>query len=136
MTRGSAKIISEELYPALQGAMPSAIATCTLDGVVNITCVSQIYYVDETHVALTNQFFNKTIRNIQENPFLCAIVTCPIKYKMWKLVLRFIESQSSGIIFEKMKLQLEVIASMQQMTGVFVLRAADIYELVSIEKLE
>jgi hypothetical protein len=87
-------------------------------------------------VALSHQFFNKTAGNIKENPVLCAIITCPIEYKMRKLLLRFVESQSEGEIFEKMKLELEAIETIQQKTGLFILRSADIYELISVETLE
>jgi len=129
-------IIDEDVMPSLQGAIPSAIATCSADGVPNITCISQVYYVDSTHVAISNQFFNKTIRNIGENPMICAIITCPDSYKMRKLILRYVESQTSGGLFDKMKLQLDVIASMQRKSNIFSLRAAAICELMAIETLE
>jgi hypothetical protein len=53
-----------------------------------------------------------------------------------KLLLRFVESKTTGEIFDNMKLQLDVIASMQHKEGVFVLQSADIYEVISLEVLE
>jgi hypothetical protein len=128
--------ITEEVMPSLQGVIPSSMATCSLQGIPNNTAVSQVFYVDETHVAISHQFFNKTIRNINENPFACLVVTCPINYKLRKLLLRFVESKTTGEIFDNMKLQLDVIASMQHKEGVFVLQSADIYEVISLEVLE
>jgi hypothetical protein len=50
-------------------------------------------------------------------------------------MLRFVESQSSGEIFDEMSLQLEAIASAHRKTGVLRLQAADIYEVLSVEKI-
>ena len=38
---------------------PSWITSCSKDGEPNTTVISQIWYVDEKHVALSFQFFNK-----------------------------------------------------------------------------
>jgi hypothetical protein len=131
----SKKFITSEILPALQGVIPAIIGTCSITGVPNVTYISQVYYVDDTRVALSYQFFNKTIRNVRENPILCAIVTSPLSYSMFKFMLRFVESQSSGDLFEDMSLQLEAIASATEKTGVFKLKAADIYEILSVEKI-
>ena len=62
-------MINEEMKLATKGIIPSTIVTTNSEGVPNISYMSQIYYVDENHVAISHQFFNKTIKNIQENPF-------------------------------------------------------------------
>jgi hypothetical protein len=128
------KRITAEILPALQGAIPAIIGTCSLAGIPNVTYISQVFPVGESHVALSYQFFNKTIRNIRENPVLCALVTCPVTYSLYKLMLRFMESQTTGEVFDEMSLQLEAIASMHGKAGIFKLQAADIYEILSIEK--
>ena len=128
-------MISPEMLPSLQGVIPSIIGTCSASGIPNVTYISQVFYVDESRVALSYQFFNKTIRNIRENPILCVYVTCPVTYVLYKCMLRFVESQSSGEIFDEMSLQLEAIASAHRKTGVLRLQAADIYEVLSVEKI-
>ena len=57
-----------EIRPVLENGTPAAMVTCSADGKPNTTVISQVYYVDETHVALSFQFFSKTIRNVRENP--------------------------------------------------------------------
>ncbi len=66
-------MLPDEIKPALQGVIPSAIITASSQGVPNATFLSQVYYVDESHVALTHQFFNKTHRNIRENPYAMVL---------------------------------------------------------------
>lgn len=125
----------EEIMPALQGVIPTIVATSSLKHVPNITYISQVYYVDERRVALSYQFFNKTIRNIRENPILAAIVTSPIDYTLYKLLLRYVESQTSGEVFDNMSMQLDALAIVQRKEGIFKLKAADIYEVISIEQI-
>ena len=122
----------EEIMPALQGVIPSIVATSSLDHVPNVTYISQIYYVDTSHVALSYQFFNKTIKNVRENPMLVAILTCPVHYDLYKVTLRYKESQTSGEIFDNMSMQLDALAIVQKKEHIFKLRAADIYEVISI----
>jgi hypothetical protein len=131
----SKKSIDPEMLPALQGVIPSIIGTCSAMGIPNVTYISQVFYVDESRVAISYQFFNKTIHNIRENPFLCVYVTCPVNYVLYKCMLRYIESQASGEIFDEMSVQLEAIASAHRQPGLLKLRAADIYEVLSIEKI-
>ena len=123
----------EEIMPALQGVIPTIVATSSLDHTPNVTYISQVYYVDESHVALSYQFFNKTIKNVRENPVLVAIVTCPVHYDIYKLVLKYQESQTSGEIFDNMSMQLDALAIVQKKEAIFKLKAADIYEVISIE---
>ena len=127
--------ITEDMMSAFQGVVPAVLSSASLEGIPNVTYISQVYYVDENHVALSRQFFNKTVRNISENPIVCVLLTCPVTYIIYKLHLRFNESQTSGEIFDVMFLQLQVIAGHQGKADTFALKAADIYEVLSIEKV-
>lgn len=128
--------IIEELLPALEGAIPAVLATASAGGIPNVTYVWQVFYVDERRVALSRQFFNKTETNIRENPYACVLVTSPITHLMYKLHLQFEESQSQGPVFEKMSLQLAVVAGIEQQKESFDLISADIYSIVRVERLD
>ncbi len=125
----------EEMMPAFEGVIPAVVSTAAADGTPNVTYVSQVFYVDDVHVALSRQFFNKTVRNITENPMVCVVLTSPTTYALYKMHLRFKESQTEGAIYEQMKLQLEVIAGVQGMADVFHLLAADLFEIMEIKRL-
>ncbi len=127
-------IIPEELKPGLQGVFPSAIATYSPDGIPNVSYVSQVYYYDEDHVALSDQFFNKTIKNVRANPLASVLLTHPETMESYVLEVEYTHSENEGPFFEEMEMQLEAIASMYGMTGVFKLRGTDIYKVLSITK--
>src|SRR4029079_12133653 len=117
----------------LQGILPAQLFTCSRDGVPNAAYLSHVDYVDPTHVALSFQFFNKSRRNIAENPHALVIVLDPDTGQGWQLRLRYERSETEGPLFERMALRIESIASYCGLKGIFKLRASDIYEVRSIE---
>ena len=129
-------MLTEEHIPALQGIMASCFTTCSLDGEPNTTVISQIWYVDEKHVALSFQFFNKTKKNISENPFGFATIVNPENNDTYDLEIEYKYSESDGDLFDEMDMKLEAIASMTGMSGIFKLQAADVYKIHSINKRE
>jgi hypothetical protein len=126
-------MITEDMKVAMQGIIPSVISTCDANGIPNVAMISQAYYVDEDHVAISNQFFNKTIRNIQVIPKACLIVQNPIDRSHWKLNIEYSHSETDSELFEQMEMQLEAIASMVGMEDVFKLKAAVVFKVLSVQ---
>jgi hypothetical protein len=131
-----ASLLLEDLWACFQGIIPAALSTCAADGTPNITFISQVYYVDAKHVAISFQFFNKTHRNLRDNPFACVVLLDPRTLHAYRFRLRFDHSESTGPLFECMSLQLQAVASYSGMTDVFRLLAADVYEVLEVERLE
>ncbi len=127
-------MLPDEIKASMEGVVPSSIVTCSLAGVPNVTEISQIYYVDEGHVALSHQFFNKTRRNIRENPYVTACLRDPATWQEWVLELQYDHSETEGPMFDEMDLKIEAIASMSGMEGIFKLHAADVYKVTSVRK--
>jgi hypothetical protein len=123
-----------EIRPVLDNGVPSVMVTCSADGIPNVTVISQVYYVDERHAALSFQFFSKTIKNVRENPRAYVCLTDMAGHSHWILQLEFQRSETEGPIFDAMDMQIEAIASATGMSGIFKLRAADIYRVLSAEK--
>jgi adenylate cyclase len=122
-----------DLSRCLQGVVPGIIATADDRGMPNVTYVSQVHTVDDGHVALSCQFFNKTRRNLDVNPFACVEVYDPLTLQAYRLRLKFIRSEKSGPLFDTMSLRIDAIASHTGMTGIFRLIAADVFEVRSTE---
>ena len=125
-----------DLSQCFQGVTPSLIATVDGRGVPNITYVSQVYYLDERHVALSCQFFNKTRRNLDENPRACVEMLDPLTLQAYRIRLKFLRSEKEGPLFDTMAARIEAIASATGMKGIFRLIAADVFEVQSLEKVE
>ena len=123
----------ESLATCFQGLVPAMLFTCSQDGVPNAAYLSHVDYVDARHVALSYQFFNKSRRNIAENPHALVMVPDPDTGQGWQLRLLFVRSETEGPLFERMALRIEAIASYCGLKGIFKLRAADVYEVLSVE---
>ena len=121
------------IRPCLEGAIPAIMATCDPDGTPNVAYISQVVYVDDAHVALSFQFFNKTRQNILRNPRASVLVLDPVTARFYRLHLRYELTQDSGPVFESMRAQLAGIASHAGMAQVFELKGADIYAVEHIE---
>ena len=123
-----------EIRTVLDNGVPALMATCSADGTPNVTVISQVYYVDDSHVALSFQFFNKTIKNVRENPRAWVGLVDFMGQSDWALDLEFEHSETEGPIFDAMDMQIEAIASATGMSGIFKLRAADIYRVLAVER--
>ena len=128
-------MIEDQHLPALEGMFPSWITTSSNDGEPNTTVISQIWFVSETEVALSFQFFNKTKKNISQNPYAFATIVNPASFDMYNLELKYSRTESEGDLFDEMDMKLEAIASMSGMSGIFELKGADIYNVLSINQI-
>lgn len=124
-----------ELLPIFDAAVPPCLTTASADGVPNTMHVSRAYLVDEERLALSRQFLHKTARNLEENPWACLLVSDPQTYRAWRVDLCFEGSHTDGELFERLAAEIEAIASLQGMSEVFRLRAADVYRVLSIEQV-
>jgi len=122
----------DTLTSCFQGIIPAMFYTCAKDGTPNAAYLSHIDYVDARHVALSFQFFNKSRRNVAENPNALVQVIDPDTQQGWHLRLRYVRSETTGPIFDRVALRIEAIASYTGLKGIFKLLAADIYEVTGI----
>lgn len=126
----------EAIRDCLDGQIPGIIATCSPAGVPNASLVSQVHYVDESHIGLSFQFFSKTRENILANPVANILVSNPVTAGRYRLQARYLRTESQGAIFENMKAKLAGIASHTGMSGVFRLQGADIYRVTAVAAVD
>ena len=127
--------LPNEIRAVMDNGIPAVVVTCSVDGIPNATIISHVHYVDESHIALSFQFFNKTIRNVRENPHACVSLNDIRSNTQWMLDVQYDHSEAEGPIFDEMDMRIEAIASASGMSGIFKLRAADIYRVKSFKSL-
>jgi len=123
-----------DLHLCFEGAVPAVIATASADGVPNVTFLSRVRMVDGERVALSNQFFSKTARNLAENPRASLLVIDPCTYDQYLVTLVYERTERRGPTFERLRDDVDAVAVLRGMQDVFCLRAADIYRVASIER--
>ncbi len=118
-----------------EGVFPALVCTCSHAGIPNVTYLSVVHRLDDHHVGLSYQFFNKTRSNIQENPLAQAVLISPDTADQYRLDLRYERTETEGAVFQKMKTRLAAVASQSGMSHVFVLRGVDVYRVLECRPL-
>jgi len=123
----------ESLQLCFEGAVPAVIATAAADGTPNVTYLSRVHLVDHERVALSNQFFSKTARNLAENPRASVLLIQPWTYEQFRLRLVYERTERRGPVFERLRADIDALAALEGMEDVFKLQSADIYRVLDIE---
>lgn len=125
----------DAIRACFEGVIPGTMATCSPDGVPNVSYLSHVHFVDSEHVALSYQFFNKTRQNLLANPHAELAVIDPHTAAHYRLTLEFLRTETAGPLFESMKARLAGIASQVGMTGVFRLLGSDVFRVRGIDQV-
>jgi adenylate cyclase len=125
-----------DLHRCFGGAIPAVLATSSAEGMPNITYLSRVHAVDDERIALSNQFFSKTARNLAENPRAQLLLVDPENHDEYRLELLYERTERRGQVFEKLRADVDAIAALTGMQDVFKLRAADIYRVLDLSILD
>jgi hypothetical protein len=120
----------ENIASCFEGIIPSTICSCSREGTPNLTYLSIVHRLDSQHVGLSYQFFNKTRKNVMENPMVQVVVVSPETLHQYRLSLRYERTETEGPTFDRMKSNLDAVASQTGMSQVFRLRGVDIYRVM------
>jgi adenylate cyclase len=126
----------QQIKLCFEGAVPAVIATAAADGTPNVTYLSRVLAVDNERIALSNQFFSKTARNLAENPRASVLVIDPTTYLEYRLRLVYERTERRGPVFDRLREDIAALAALTGMEGVFRLRAADIYRVDHLERVK
>jgi predicted pyridoxine 5'-phosphate oxidase superfamily flavin-nucleotide-binding protein len=133
MATESSGLTLRDIAACFEGLVPAEIATASADGVPNVTHLSRVHMLDDERVVLSNQFFSKTTRNLAENPVACVVVIDPTTYDSYRLLVQYERTERRGPLFERLRRDIDAIAALTGMEGVFKLRSADVYRVLELE---
>jgi predicted pyridoxine 5'-phosphate oxidase superfamily flavin-nucleotide-binding protein len=122
-----------DLALCFEGVVPAVIATAAADGTPNVTYLSRVQRVDDDRIALSNQFFSKTARNLAENPRASILLIDPTTYDQYRVAATYERTERRGPVFERLRADVDALAALEGMEDVFKLRAADIYRVREVE---
>lgn len=126
-----------DIRECFTGLVPSVIATASAAGVPNITYISRVHPVDDDRIAVSNQFLSKSSRNLAENPHASIIVSrySDTIFDQFRITADYERTERRGPVFDRLKNDVSMIAAITGMEGVFRLQAADIYRVISIDRM-
>jgi len=120
----------QDIRDCFEGVIPSVVATASRDGTPNVSYLSHVHYVDDSHVALSNQFFSKTASNVRENPRVSVLVVSARTGAQYVLDAVFTRTEERGELFERMDAHLKASRHPAGIGAVMALRSADIYRVI------
>lgn len=116
----------------LEGVIPPAMCSVSHDGTPHVNYLSHAEYLDDDHVALTFQFFNRSRDNVLATGRVALIVEDPVSTVGVVLRLRYLRTETEGPVFERLRAKLAGIAAHTGMEKVFRLRGADVYRVEQV----
>lgn len=119
----------------LEGIIPPALCTASPDGVPHVTYLSQAEYLDDEHIALSFQFFNRSRRNVLATRRAALSVEDPYTGGAVMMQLEYLRTDTSGPVFERLRAKLAGIASQSGMERVFKLQGADVYRVLEVRRV-
>ena len=135
MNRPGFQVSLEEIDECFQGAFPAMIASVAADGTPNVTLISIVHRIDSQHVAVSRQFFNKTIANMLANPRAQVCVSEPSSGRLFRLDVVYDHTETEGPLFDRTKTTLDAVASFTGMASVFRLAAVDVCRVIATRKV-
>lgn len=135
MTTEPDTLTLSDIAACFEGLIPAEIATASAEGEPNVTHLSRVHMLDDERVVLSNQFFSKTTRNLAENPTACVVVIDPTTYDSYRLLVQYERTERRGPLFERLRRDVDAIAALTGMEGVFKLRSADVYRVLELERV-
>ena len=65
--------VTEEIKESLKGTKIAFLATASKDGAPNVVPIGAFKFLDDETLLISDQFFNKTLKNLQENPRIALV---------------------------------------------------------------
>lgn len=120
---------------AFLGIIPSTILTASSEGVPNVAYLSQVYLLNEKQLGLTTQFFNKTKKNMLENPYCTVRVYDPDNFCAYEVEAKYSHTDAGGPLFAQLSKKFDAIAEHSGASHFFKLQSIEVLDIINVEKI-
>ena len=101
------------------------LATATKDGLPNVVPVNAKKIIDDETILISDQFFNKTLKNLQANPQVAITVWDKLEGYQIKGTVTV---KTSGPEYEKIKAQIKEKGAHYPAKGLLILSIREVFE--------
>ncbi|MCK9297949.1 pyridoxamine 5-phosphate oxidase [Methanoculleus sp. YWC-01] len=119
--------LTEEMKAALRTMKAFPVATASKDGWPNVVPIGFVELVDDETIWIADNFMQKTLANVQENPKVSIYVWGP-ETKGCFQVKGDVEVLSSGPEFEKMQFTVRSKMAKAAAKNLLVMKIREVYE--------
>ena len=132
---GPRPIALSEIAACFEGLIPAEIATASADGVpTSPTCRACTWSTTSGSRSPTSSSRRRraTWPRTRTRAWWSSI---PLTYDSYRMMLVYERTERRGPIFERLRRDVDAIAALTGMAGIFKLRSADIYRVVEVEQV-
>jgi adenylate cyclase len=123
----------DDIPRCFEGEIPAVVSTVSSDGTPNLVHVTNVFRVDEQHVAISNQFLRKSVANLEANPVALVLCIDPATLDSYRLLARHVRTETSGATYDVVDRALTAIAALTGMSDVFALRSVEVFRVLQVE---
>jgi Pyridoxamine 5'-phosphate oxidase len=124
-----------QIAACFEGAIPSAICTCSADGISNVTYAPIVHLIDERRIAISNQYLDKAHRNLESNPRARIIVVDPSSLEQYRIDAAHERSEAAGPLLESKGVRLDAIAPQASAGHRGRLHGVDVFSVLECARL-
>ena len=92
-----------DLRGCFEGTVPAVMCTASAAGIPNVTYLSKVRQAGPGRIAVSNQFFSKTARNIAENPHASLVLVDAGTHDEYRLAITYERTERRGPIFDQLR---------------------------------
>jgi predicted pyridoxine 5'-phosphate oxidase superfamily flavin-nucleotide-binding protein len=122
--------LTPELVEILKNTKAMPLATASKKGEPNVAIVGSVYLIDPETIWIGNQFMDKTIKNLQENP-RASLGVWTLGVKGCFQVKGDVKVLSSGPDYEKMKDMVKARRADLVCKSLLVMKITEVYDCAS-----
>ena len=122
--------LSPEVKDTLSKQKPIPLATASKNGVPNVIFVGLLKIVDDETLMVVDNFFNKTAKNLKENPKVAILCYTPDPKRCYQ-IKGSVQQITSGKVHEEMQAWVHGLNPKLPAKAAVIIKVEEVYDSVS-----